>query len=39
MNVGDLAPDFELPADDGSTLRLSQRATFVIVQSLVPTRP
>jgi peroxiredoxin len=23
MNAGDLAPDFELPADDGSTIRLS----------------
>jgi peroxiredoxin Q/BCP len=23
MNVGDLAPDFQLPADDGSTIRLS----------------
>src|SRR3954470_19091132 len=23
MNTGDLAPDFELPADDGSTIRLS----------------
>ena len=24
MNVGDLAPDFELPADDGRTVRLSE---------------
>lgn len=24
MNVGDLAPDFQLPADDGRTVRLSE---------------
>lgn len=24
LKVGDMAPDFELPADDGSTVRLSQ---------------